>query len=344
MNILEYIKIHQNEDFKTFPFKEIDNLILSLLAYLDFNEIVPPFKGIPITLKEAAEKLENKPSVNKGIFISNTYKMVKLMAKTKRYQDIKLINYMNIVNEEMQFKALTCIIDYTTIFVAYGGTDTSIIGWKEDFKMAYLYPGISQRYATIYLKKVIKPHHKLVRVGGHSKGGNLAICAVMNAPFYIRQKVKRISNFDGPGFLKEQVENKKYKRISNKITMYIPSYSVIGMILYHNIEVRVIKAKGLSILKHDAFNWLCDAQNFIRTKQDKRSLALSLKLQKKLDSLSLETKINLIEKIFNIFQDNNIKDTKEITLKKIYTLIKSFHNLDRETKNLFIELLIILFT
>ena len=165
----------------------------------------------------------------------------------------------------------------------------------------------------------------------------------MSLPFYMRKKVVKISNFDGPGFLKEQVESNIYKKISNKIKMYIPSFSIIGMFLYHNIEYTVVKSKGFNIFQHDAFNWLCNDTEFVKTKQDKRSKIISSKLHQKLDSLNIKDKINLINKIFKIFKDNNISDTKDLKLSTIYNIIKDFTELDKETKDLFLELLLILF-
>ena len=209
--------------------------------------------------------------------------------------------------------------------------------------MTYLYPGASQKYASIYLNKAIGLLDKKVRVGGHSKGGNLAICAVMNSHFWIRKKVKKINNFDGPGFLKKEIESKVYQKIEPRIKMYVPKESIIGMLFYNTLDYVVIKSKGLSILQHDAFNWQCKNTEFIRDSQSKRSKALQQKLTKKLEELSLDEKTLLVNNLFNIFKNNNIKDTKEIKVKEIFKLIKEFKKLDKETQNLLTELLIIIF-
>ena len=210
MNIIDYIKKNKNHTFKELPFNEVDNLILSLLTYIDFTDIVPAFKKEKITLKEAAEKISDKKKSFRGLFISNTFKMVQIMKDSKRYQDILLYNYMKIVNSDMQFGAMTMKLPDKSIYISFAGTDSSIIGWEEDFKMTYLYPGASQKYASIYLNKAIGLLDKNIRIGGHSKGGNLSICAAMNSHFYIRRKIKEITNFDGPGFLKKEIESELY--------------------------------------------------------------------------------------------------------------------------------------
>ena len=343
MNIIDYIKKNKFKTLKDLPFNEIDNLILSLLPYINFEGIVPSFKNGKITLKEAAEKISDKRKNYRGLFISNTFKMLQVMKDSLRYQDIQLYNYMNVVNDDMQFGALTMKLSDKSIFVAFAGTDSSIIGWEEDFKMTYLYPGASQKYASIYLNKAISLLDKKVRVGGHSKGGNLAICATMNAHFWIRKKVVKINNFDGPGFLKKEIESKEYKKIEPRIKMYVPKESIIGMLLYSTPNYVVVKSKGINILQHDAFNWQCKDKTFIRDNQSKRSQNLKEKLTKKLEKLPLNERINLVTNLFIIFKNTNIKDTKEIKIKEIFKLIKEFKKLDKETQNLLTELLIIIF-
>ncbi len=343
MNIIDYIKKNKDKTFKELPFNEIDNLIYALLPYIDFTNIVPAFKSKKITLKEVALKLRGKKNDFRGMFIGNTFKMLEIMKDSRRYQDTLLYNYMKVVNSDMQFGAITMKLPDYSIYVAFAGTDTSIIGWEEDFKMTYLYPGASQKYASIYLNKAIGLLDKKVRVGGHSKGGNLAICAVMNSHFWIRKKVKKINNFDGPGFLKKEIESKVYQKIEPRIKMYVPKESIIGMLFYNTLDYVVIKSKGLRILQHDAFNWQCKNTEFIRDSQSKRSKALQQKLTKKLEELTLDERTLLVNNLFNIFKNNNIKDTKEIKVKEIFKLIKEFKKLDKETQNLLTELLIIIF-
>ena len=343
MNIIDYIKKNKDKTWKEQPFNEIENLIFSLLTYIDFSDIVPAFKNGKITLKEAAIKLEDKKKNFRGMFMSNTFKMLQMMKNTPRYQDVLLYNYMKVVNDDMQFGAMTMRLPDKSIYISFAGTDSSIIGWEEDFKMTYLYPGASQKYASIYLNKAARLLDKNIRIGGHSKGGNLSICAAMNTKFWIRKKISTITNFDGPGLLKKEIESKAYKKIDSKIHMVVPKESIIGMLFYNTPIYIVIKSKGLNILQHDAFNWQCKNNKLIRDNQSKRSKNIQQKLTKKLETLSLEEKMNLVKNLFNIFRKNNIKDTKEIKIKQIFKLLKEFKKLDKETQNLLAELLIIIF-
>ena len=341
MNIIDYIKKNKDKTFSEFPFNEIDNLIYALLSYLDYTNIVPTFKKGKITLQEAAKQL--KKTKHQGIFISNTYKMIQLMKDSKRYQNTILYNYVKITNSNMQFAALTMKIPDKSIYVSFAGTDSSIAGWEEDFKMSYLYPGASQKYASNYLNKSIGLLDKKIRIGGHSKGGNLSICAAMEANFLIKHKITTITNFDGPGFLKKEIESKAYQSIENKIKMVVPKESIIGMILYHTDNYIVVKSKGYHIFQHDAFNWQCKDRNFIRDIQSKRSKDLQQKIIKKLEALPLNERIDIVKNLFSLFKKLNIIDTKDIKLKQIFELFKSFKKLDNDTKNYLAELFIITF-
>lgn len=342
MNIIGYIKKHTDDSFNDLPFTEVDNLILSLIPYLNLQDIVG-YKKKKLTLKEVASLYEKKKNFDRGIFNGNTKMMLKEMAKTKRYSSILLYNYVRIVNDEMQFGAITCKLPNKSIYVAFAGTDSSIVGWEEDFKLAYLYPGTSQKYAANYLNKTIGIFERNIMVGGHSKGGNLAISSVMMANKFTKTKIKTIYNNDGPGFLKEQIESKEYKKIKNKIKMFVPRDSIIGMLLYHVDNYVVVKARGFNIIEHDAFNWICSDLKFVLDKQTKRSKNLEAKITKKIETLPINKRTELVDDLFLIFKSNQITDTKDIKLKKIFKLLKDFKGLDKETKDLLTEFMMILF-
>ncbi len=343
MNIIEHAKSLGTKDFKTQKFNDVDALILSIIPYIPLDNVVPAFKKDAISIKDVVKKIDKDLLRAKGFLISNTLKLLDTLSSSTRYQNILLYNYMYIVNSEMQFGALTMKLPDKSTFIAFAGTDSSIVGWEEDFKMAYMYPGAGQKYATIYLNNAIKLLDRNIRIGGHSKGGNLAICSAMNTKFYIKPRIKNIYNFDGPGFLKEQIDSKEYKSIEKKIKMFIPEQSIIGMILYHTPDYNVVKARHFSILQHDVFNWKFDKNGFILSKQNKRSKKLEERLTKKLEKLSIPERLNLVENMFNLFKKNDIKDTREIKINSIFKLFKSFKELDKDTKNQLIEFMIILF-
>ena len=343
MTINDYIRKHKDEDFKTFAFTEVDNLILSCIPYLDFTNIVPSFKQGKVLLNEAAKKIIKEKRKPVALTPKRCFKMIELMKDTKRYGDILLYNYVNIINDDAQFQAITMKLNDNSIYVAYAGTDSTIVGWKEDFVIAYQYPVFSQKYASYYLTKTLGFFQHHVRVGGHSKGGNLAICGVMNAPYFIEKKISTIYNNDGPGFLKEQYESDNYKKIAKKIKMYVPEQSIIGMILYHTHDYIVVKSKSFNILQHDAFTWQCNEKSFIKTTLSKRSKVVEKKLTEKLDNMTIEERINLVDGIFKIFKNLQIEDISDIKIRKLFSFVREFKNLDKTTQNLIVEIILITF-
>jgi len=80
--------------------------------------------------------------------------------------------------------------DDSQMYIAFRGTDDSIVAWKEDFMMSFsVIP--AQKFALDFLKHVISRHPNTdFIVGGHSKGGNLAIysCAMCDELFRDRCK------------------------------------------------------------------------------------------------------------------------------------------------------------
>lgn len=249
-----------------------------------------------------------------------------------------MYNYVNIIDNKKQFGALSIRLNDKSVYVSYEGTDNTLVGWKEDFKMACNYPIPSQLLAMKYLNRTLKFSDTTVRLGGHSKGGNLAVSAAMGCHFYLKGKIIAIYNNDGPGFLKEQVISRNYQKIMPKIKMFVPKQSVVGMLLYHQVDYKVVKSNKRGIFQHDAFTWQCQENSFELDSISTKSKKIYKGLNEWLENLSPEKRQQLVEEIFEIFENNDIKFTSDIKLDKIFSLLKSINNMDKEIKRLIIEL------
>ena len=343
MTLLNYLDKYGNKSFLEYKFNNVDNLILSQLSYLSFSGIVPSLYEKGIRLDEACEKYFQKFSMNdinhSWYLIPKISNLLKRMSDCDRYKDAILYNYVNLIDKHGQFGALCIRLNDDSVYVSYEGTDDTMVGWKEDFEMACSYPVSSQKYAVMYLNRAIKFSDLVVRVGGHSKGGNLAVCAVMNCHFYIRNKIIEIYNDDGPGFLRQQVISSKYKKIAAKIKMFIPKQSIVGILMYHNTNYKVIRSSGFGILAHDVFNWQVNDNDFVYDELSGRSIKLQKNINKYLDKLSVAERRKVVESLFSIFEDNNIKLTSEIKFNKMLDMFKSLVNLDKEVRKEIYELL-----
>ena len=347
MDIVAYLDKFKDKTFVEYPFNDIDNLILSQISYLPLGGIVPSLYEKGLTLYEVSLRFFNKYDDNylkkEWYMIPKVANLLAKMASRRRYSDSILYNYVNIIDNHKQFGALSIKLNDNSIYISYEGTDNTTVGWKEDFIMACNFPAGSQLLAIKYLNRAVRLSDEVVRVGGHSKGGNLAISAVMGCNFIIRSKVVAIYNNDGPGFLKEQVNSSKYRKILPKIKMFVPKESIVGMILYHKANYVVVKSNRLGIFQHDAFTWMCNDKTFIEDKLSNKSKNVGKKLNARLETLSFSKRKKIVEAIFSVFEDNDIKLLREINLKKFFDLFLSFRNLDKETKKLVIDFIKLIF-
>ena len=338
MTIDSYLNKYGDKSFNEFKFNNIDNIILSQLSYLRLGGIVPSMYEKGILLEEASniyfKKFSKEDLKKEWYLIPKISSMLKKMAKCIRYKDALLYNYVNLIDNNKQFGALSIRLNDDSVYVSYEGTDDTLVGWKEDFKMACDYPVESQKLA-------VKFSDSVVRLGGHSKGGNLAISAAMGCHFYVRYKIKDIYNNDGPGFLKETVLLYKYKRISNKIRTFVPRQSIIGMLLYHNTDYKVIKSSAIGILAHDVFSWQISDNDFVYDKISFKSKKIQKNINKYLDKYSTNDRREVVEAIFSIFEDNDIKVTSEIKFNSIFDMFKSLVNIDKKIRKEIYELLLI---
>ena len=197
-NINKYLEYYKDKSFKQCPFNDIDNLIFALLAYLPIED--KSYKGEK-TLSEIQNILEKIDIKKLNKTPINALKILKQIANTLRYKEVTLSNPVSILNEETQFSAITIRFNDNDCYVSFKGTDTSLIGWKENFDLSYKYPTKADLFAVNYLQNTIKFTDQNIYVGGHSKGGNLAMACSMSQPSTVFNRIKHIYNNDGPGFL-----------------------------------------------------------------------------------------------------------------------------------------------
>lgn len=168
-------------------------------------------------------------------------------------------------DKQTQFAAMTFLLPTNTLVVAFRGTDDSLVGWKEDFNMAYTFPVPAQKQAADYLEKIGALWNGNIVVTGHSKGGNLAIYAAMNAPDAIKERISRVYCLDGPGFPENVVNSPEYQSIVAKIIKMVPTASIIGMILYDapDQERIVVESTDQGLMQHSCYTWLMRGDHFV---------------------------------------------------------------------------------
>lgn len=337
-----YIKEYGDKTFNEEKFNEIDNVILSSVVYLNFDGIVPKNKK-SISLCEAGNIFLYKYNyfdVSKlGIAQKVSYKILKQIVNTKRYKDIQMYNYKYIWDTDTQFGAVCFKVKKKFIYVAFEGTDNLLSGWKEDFQMAYEFPVPSQKLAVKYLNENIKLFDKNIIVGGHSKGGNLALVSSMYCKNRINKKIKQIYSNDGPGLKKEQIESENYSKIRDRLIHLVPNYSYVGVLL-RNDKFTVIKTNRKDFMAHAVSSWQVNENEFIRENLSSISDSFRNSLLKWLDEHDLNQREKMISTVFKTLEESGIKNLNDFfNLKNAITVIRNINNIDDETKKLIISLI-----
>nr|DAP64588.1 MAG TPA: Protein of unknown function (DUF2974) [Caudoviricetes sp.] len=337
-----YIKEYGDKTFNEEKFNEIDNVILSSVVYLNFDGIVPKNKK-SISLCEAGNIFLYKYNyfdVSKlGIAQKVSYKILKQIVNTKRYKDIQMYNYKYIWDTDTQFGAVCFKVKKKFIYIAFEGTDNLLSGWKEDFQMAYEFPVPSQKLAVKYLNENIKLFDKNIIVGGHSKGGNLALVSSMYCKNRINKKIKQIYSNDGPGLKKEQIESENYSKIRDRLIHLVPNYSYVGVLL-RNDKFTVIKTNRKDFMAHAVSSWQVNENEFIRENLSSISDSFRNSLLKWLDEHDLNQREKMISTVFKTLEESGIKNLNDFfNLKNAITVIRNINNIDDETKKLVISLI-----
>lgn len=307
MKLVEYIEKYGNLSFNDKPFNGVDKLILANLSYVDYMDTVSNNDKYKRRLEDVKLDFFNKNYQNKKniIAIKGGIKLLKLMSNTKRYKDLLLYNYVRIVDDIEQFSAITIEINKNLVYVSFEGTADEMIGWEEDFQMCYKFPIKSQRSAIRYLNKCFLFRNVNIIVGGHSKGGNLALVGSMYCNFLIKHKIREVYSYDGPGLLSKQLKSHKYKTIEKKYFHIVPNNSMIGMMLYSKSHL-AIKTNYVGILSHYALNWQVDEFDLIKDALKKSSLELEKRLSNWIEKYSYNEKKMFVREMFDVFRNNKV--------------------------------------
>ena len=349
-NIIDYLKWRGDITFEQVKLGEVDNLLLSLLSFVDFSGIVPSDPSAPpVTIKQAAMQFffENdvKKNTRPGLIISpQIYKMFRMMAESKRFGNLQLSAFVNEVDleEEKQFCALTIRLKNAISYISFRGTDDTIVGWKEDFNLLFLDEIPSQRRAVQYIDAVCAAQSGNFYVGGHSKGGHLAIYATVKCASEYRNRIVAAFSNDGPGFSQAFTELPEYKAAENKFHIYMPQNSVIGMFFENKDKRRVVKSKQVGVFGHDAVSWEVMGGNFVRAKKLTKGVENTAQLNERIHALPVSARKHFVDVLFTMLESTGVKTLSELnakSLKHIIIMIRTFNDLDQRERDLMLLLI-----
>jgi hypothetical protein len=346
-NIMDYISWRGDLTFAQSPFNEVDNLILACFSYVNLDRIPAVTRQKGIELKKLVKEFKKLHTIKEleadKSFIRLAPFMMFEMAESVRFGNCVIRNYVNeIVTEaEQQFSAVEIVLDDGTSYISFRGTDDTIIGWKEDFNLS---TGVvpAQERAVEYMQRISDKASGMLRVGGHSKGGNLAIYGSVMCKS-VHDKILEIYSNDGPGFSKEFQESPETAEMMPKIIRIIPEYSIIGTLLEHEKQPIIVASTSRGLLQHDGFSWEVQGPGLVRRDSlNKTALRFIEILHKWIDGMDTEQKRLLIEDLFATLQASGYENLSEVQsggLKSLAAMVKRLDKFAPESRGMMQELL-----
>ncbi|MBQ3010280.1 MAG: DUF2974 domain-containing protein [Oscillospiraceae bacterium] len=321
--VFDYVNWRGDLSFVQDPFNEVDSVILSMVCFLDFSDIVPaPHEQGSITLEEAMSRMPEKFEGDRrlgAILPDDILYMSHAAARAPRYKDAKLFAFENTIDEEkeMQFGALSFRLSDGSLFCAFRGTDDTIVGWKEDFNMTFLSHIPAQERAAAYLNEVAGKHSGAIRTGGHSKGGNLAVWAAVHCNPAVRSRIVFAYSNDGPGFTREMLESYEYITMRDRCMNYVPQSSLVGMLMEHDENYTIIYSNKNGLMQHDPYSWAVCRNRYIYLEErsafgEHSDAAIRLWLS----TMSAEERHELVDDLFELLESTGAKTLTELTQSK----------------------------
>ena len=257
-DLFDYLDWRGDIPLSQVPFGPVDNLILSTLSYVRFETVLPSEPGSSVPLKDAAEAYLSLPEGKRGLVrCKQDLELLRALCRAPRFSALGLTCCEDRFEpeREMQFAALAVLLGGKEAFLAFRGTDSTLVGWKEDFNMSFMEAVPAQQAALVYLERFAARFPGRLRLGGHSKGGNLAVYAAARCGAALRRRITAVYNNDGPGFPNKMVASPGYQALLPKLHTYLPQSSVVGMLLEHGEAYTVVKSRQIGLLQHDPYSW-----------------------------------------------------------------------------------------
>ena len=348
--IWDYLNWRGDLLFTQDGFNEVDNLLFCIVAYIDFRRItrlrsLDPADAMPIGDVCALLTEEDE---QRGLSPEDYIPVMRAMAATPRFRDVKMFAFEDSYDEEkvMQFSAVSFLLPDESVFVAYRGTDTTLVGWVEDFNMSFMSAVPAQLRAAEYAAEVTdRVPRRALRIGGHSKGGNLAAWAAIHLPEKLQKKrLLAAYNNDGPGFDSSVLSSDGFARVQEKIHTFIPESSVVGMLLEHTEDYTLIDSTTVSLLQHEPLSWNVLGNRFVYLGQRSEAAQLGDNVIREwLAGLSREERQEFVETLHQILSAGG----KIKTLEDLHTgglgsgiaLIKEYAGADEHKKKMLSDLM-----
>ena len=321
---------------KVSPFNELDAMVLARFSYLPFHKIIMKKEETIGSIFKKMSKLSEK-----DFLLTGDKELIDILGKSDRFNNLVVLDYVRNSDKELEkdFAAVTIHISEKEMYVSYIGTDATIHSWKEDFNMMFLEHVPCQLLGSEYLETVANKYSKKkIRIGGHSKGGNIAIYSYLTVSKRIQNRVIKVYNYDGPGFRKDFIKKYYTKEVFDKIETYIPQESVVGKLLYHKEKTSIINSIEKGIMQHDIFSWEVVKDDLVRIdKTTETSIDIDKAITKWFEDTTNEQRKIVVNTIFDLLfstQSETFPEMYANLSKNLPVILKNYNKVSKEDREM----------
>ena len=343
-NIIDYVLWRGDIPFSQVPMGAVDALVLSYLSYMPYDGLVAEeFSAEGAMLSDAAQYfLEH--GLSSSCMIDSTREDCRLLEAVKdseRFGTLRLTGYVNRYDEETQeqFSAITFLPPVGPAFVAFRGTDSTVVGWKEDFNMSFSSEVPAQGAALGYIVRAASALPMPAVLGGHSKGGNLAAYAGIFAPDSVQKRIVCVYNFDGPGFNEQVISGPEFHQIDMRIHTFVPQSSLIGILLWHAEPFIVVRSDAGGLFQHNPYTWQVMGGRFITLPERTRESRLAEDTIKNwLSTLDNQERKRVIDGVYGVLSASDGRNVADLFEgKNVRAILRAVSSMEEETKETIVD-------
>ena len=343
-NMIDYIKWRGDIPLVQVPLGEVDALILSYLAYMPFDDLVPAGFDQSVSLGETALEILERNAVGDlplAFSPKDDKCLLTEVAHSCRFADMRICGFVHRLDKvlEEQFCAMTFLAPDGSAAVVFRGTDKTVVGWKEDFNMAFSGVVPAQRSASLYAREAAAAVGAPLILCGHSKGGNLAAYASLFSGEETQEKIDCVYNFDGPGFNEEVIASPEFAQVDMRIHVFVPKSSVVGILLWHNEPLTVVESESVSVLQHLPYHWRVMGGRFLHADGLTGDSQLAdVTLKRWLQNLTPELRRRVIDGIYGVLSASGGTHLTDLfEPKNVLSIIRAAGAMDEETRGALME-------
>ena len=343
-NIIDYVLWRGDIPIAQVPLGEVDALVLSYLSYMPFDGLVSDqFAVDGAMMADAADCFLENGLSSSCMMDSNKEdcRLLEAVRDSERFGRLRLTGYANLFDEKRQeqFSAITFLLPTGTAFIAFRGTDSSVVGWKEDFNMSFSSEVPAQGAALDYIVRASAALSSPMILGGHSKGGNLAVYAGAFAPKNVQERIACIYNFDGPGFNERVIASEGFHQIDMRIHTFVPQSSLIGILLWHAEPFIVVKSDAGGLFQHNPYSWQVMGGRLITLPERTRESRLAEDTIKNwLSTLDAQERKTVIDGVYGVLDASDGRNVADLFEgRNVRKILRAVSSMDEETKEIIVD-------